>query len=75
MADETNPSKHSGDLHPGEDSDGAAARWGERHPDEDVEHPVPLGVPEAEGIVPNHHSASAEAASLRWHERHEDEDF
>ena len=53
--------------------DGAAARWGDRHPEEDPEHPAPAPIPEDEEIVPNRHSASAEAASLRWHERHEDD--
>ena len=63
--------------HPGRHSreaDASAARWGETHPDEDLEHPPPSGVPEDEDIVPNRHSASAEAASLRWHEQHDDED-
>ena len=54
--------------------DAAAARWGEKHPDEDFDHAPPSSVPEDEDRVPNRHSASAEAASLRWHERHEDED-
>jgi hypothetical protein len=52
--------------------DAAAIRWGERHPDEDVEHEAPPGLPEVGDIVPNRHSASAEAASLRWHETHDD---
>ena len=47
-------------------ADTAAARWGESHPDEDVEHPPP--------VVPNHHSASAEAAALRWEEQHPEPD-
>jgi hypothetical protein len=54
-------------------ADAAAARWGEKHPDEDPEHPAPSQVPEDDEIVPNRHSASAEAALLRWHERHEDD--
>ena len=54
--------------------DAAAIRWGERHPDEDTDHPAPLSPPESEDVVPNRHSASAEAASLRWHERHDEED-
>ena len=63
--------------HPGRHSksaDAAAVKWGERHPEEDVEHPPPPNIPEDEDVVPNHHSASAEAASLRWHEQHEDDD-
>jgi len=55
--------------------DAAAAKWGERHPEEDVDHPAPSPVPEPEHEVPNRHSASAEAASLRWYEQHEEEDF
>ncbi len=55
-------------------SDAAAVRWGEKHPDDDVEHPEPPRVPEDEQAVPNRHSASAEAASLRWRERQADED-
>jgi hypothetical protein len=51
----------------------AAARWGDEHPDEDVEHAPPSAPAESDGIVPNRHSASAEAASLRWHERHDDD--
>jgi hypothetical protein len=53
--------------------DAAAIRWGETHPDEDVEHIAPPNLPDVEGVVPNRHSASAEAASLRWHEALEDE--
>jgi hypothetical protein len=53
--------------------DAAAVRWGEKHPDEDVEHAAP-NVPEDDDVVPNRHSASAEAASLRWHEQHEDDE-
>ena len=52
----------------------AAIRWAEKHPDEDVEHPAPVSVPEDDHVVPNHHSASAEAAALRWRELHDDED-
>ncbi len=56
-------------------AEGAAVRWEDAHPDQDVEHPPPSAVPEDEDVVPNRHSASAEAASLRWHEQHEqDED-
>jgi hypothetical protein len=54
-------------------ADAAAARWGEQHPEEDVEHAAPSAIPEDEQIVPNRHSASAEAASLRWHEQHDEE--
>jgi hypothetical protein len=54
--------------------DAAAARWGEKHPEEDVDHPAPSSAPEDEDVVPNRHSASAEAASLRWQEQHEPDD-
>jgi hypothetical protein len=53
--------------------DAAAARWGEKHPEEDIDHPAPLSPAEDEEVVPNRHSASAEAASLRWREQHEDD--
>jgi hypothetical protein len=59
---------------PSRSAEAAAARWGDAHPEDDVEHPPPSVVPEDENVVPNHHSASAEAASVRWHEQHEDED-
>ena len=65
MTDKTQPS---------DSAEAAATRWGERHPDQDVEHPAPSNVPEADEIVPDHHSASAEAALLRWHEKHPDEE-
>lgn len=52
----------------------SAAHWAEKHPDDDVDHPPPPGVPEDEEVVPNRHSASAEAASLRWHEKHDDDE-
>ena len=68
MPDEQNPGWHS------RSADAAGARWGEKHPEEDPEHPTPPDVPEDEEIVPNRHSASAEAASLRWHEQHPDEE-
>lgn len=55
-------------------ADAAAARYGEKHPEDDPEHPPPARVPEPEDEVPNRHSASAEAASLRWHEQHPDDD-
>jgi hypothetical protein len=55
-------------------AEGAAARWGDTHPDADVPHPPPPDVPEDDGIVPNRHSASAESAALRWSEQHGDED-
>ena len=72
MSDEKKPTDRTG-WH-SRSADAAAARWGDRHPDEDPEHPVPSKVPEEEEeVVPNRHSASAEAASLRWHEGHEDE--
>jgi hypothetical protein len=54
--------------------DAAAARWGEKHPDEDVDHPAPSSAPEDDDVVPNRHSASAEAASLRWREQHEEDE-
>ncbi|MBO0712725.1 MAG: hypothetical protein J2P47_15750 [Acetobacteraceae bacterium] len=69
MADDKQPSE----VHPSRGADAAAVRWGEAHPEEDVEHPAPPGVPEAEDVVPGRHSASAEAAALKWRER-EDED-
>ena len=72
MADEKNPSERSG-WH-SRSVDAAAARYGEKNPDEDPEHPPPPHVPEPEDEVPNRHSASAEAANLRWHEQHPDED-
>jgi hypothetical protein len=59
--------------HESRSAESAAVRWGERHPEEDVEHPVPPDVPEEDDVVPNRHSASAEAASLRWHERNEED--
>ena len=49
-------------------------RWGEKHPEEDIEHEPPATVPEDDDVVPNRHSASAEAASLRWHEQHDEEE-
>jgi hypothetical protein len=55
-------------------AEAAAARWGEQHPEEDVEHPAPYEVPEDEDVVPNRHSASAEAASLRWREQQDEDD-
>jgi hypothetical protein len=54
--------------------DAAAARHGERHPEDDPEHPPPSHVPEPDGEVPGRHSASAEAASLRWREQNLDEE-
>ena len=54
-------------------AEGAAARWGEKHPDAEPPHAPPSDVPEEEGVVPNRHSASAEAAALRWSEQHSDE--
>jgi hypothetical protein len=72
MGDEK-PSGRRHGWHSGS-ADAAAVRWGEAHPDEDVEHPEPPHLPEDERSVPNRHSASAEAASLRWRERHPKED-
>jgi hypothetical protein len=61
-------------LHASRSVEAAALRWGEQHPEEDVEHPAPHHVPEDKRVVPNRHSASAEAASLRWHEKHDEAD-
>jgi hypothetical protein len=72
VADEKSSRKRPG-WHSGS-ANAAAVRWSETHPDEDVEHEAPSGIPEDERSVPNRHSASAEAASLRWRERHPDED-
>jgi len=55
-------------------AEGAAARWGDKHPEADVPHPPPADVPEGDAIVPNRHSASAESAALRWSEQHEDDE-
>ena len=63
-----------GDKHPDADAEGAAARWGDKHPDADPPHAPPSDVPEDAGIVPNRHSASAEAAALRWSEQHGDDE-
>jgi hypothetical protein len=63
------------EKHPGwrsRTADGAGAKWGESHPEDDPDHVPPADVPEDEDVVPNHHSASAEAASLRWQEEHEE---
>lgn len=68
VADENRPSP----VHPSRGAESAAVRWEERHPDEDVEHPPPPGVPEDEDVVPNRHSASAEAAALNWRQRHDE---
>jgi hypothetical protein len=70
MSEEKRPHQQ----HPSRSVDAAAARWGEKHPEEDPEHPEPAHVPEDEQVVPNRHSASAEAASLRWHEQHPDDE-
>jgi hypothetical protein len=72
MADEKRPDERSDRWH-SRSVDAAAARWGEKHPEEDTEHMAPSQVPEDDDVVPNRHSASAEAASLRWHERNDDE--
>ena len=69
MSEEQKPPKH-----PSRSADAAAVRWGEKHPEEDPEHPPPAHVPEDDEVVPNRHSASAEAASLRWHEKHPDDE-
>ena len=68
MADEANrPRRRSSSA------EAAATRWGQKHPDEDVDHDAPSRIPEDAG-VPNRHSASAEAAALRYRERHPDGD-
>ena len=72
MADEKSTGAGSG-RHSGS-ADAAAVRWGESHPEEDVERSGPSEVPEDDHSVPNRHSASAEAASLRWRERHPEEE-
>jgi hypothetical protein len=69
MSEEKRPQQH-----PSRSVDAAAARWGEKHPEEDPEHAEPAHVPEDDQVVPNRHSASAEAASLRWHEQHPDDE-
>ena len=69
MSEEKRPPQH-----PSRSVDAAAARWGEKHPDDDPEHVAPTHVPEDEDVVPNRHSASAEAASLRWREQHPDDE-
>jgi hypothetical protein len=71
MSDDDNLGKRT-DFH-SRSVDAAAARWGDKHPEEDPEHPTPSHVPEDEEVVPNRHSASAEAAALRWQERHEED--
>jgi hypothetical protein len=73
----TKPGEQSPSKGPGRRSttaDTAAARWGLKHPESDLEHPPPSRVPEDEQIVPNRHSASAEAAALRWREEHEQQE-
>jgi hypothetical protein len=54
-------------------ADAAAARYEEKHPEDDQGHLPPSRIPEPDDKVPNRHSASAEAASLRWRERNPDE--
>lgn len=54
-------------------AEAAATRWGQKHPEEDVEHDAPSAPPEDEQVVPNRHSASAEAAAMRWRERHRED--
>jgi hypothetical protein len=70
--DEKNTEQHRG--WPSRTAEGAAARFGETHPEADPPHPEPPHVPEPEDEVPNRHSASAEAANLRWREKHADEE-
>jgi hypothetical protein len=57
---------------PSASAEGAAVRWSETHPDEDISHVPPSALPESEDVVPNRHSASAEAAALRLQEQEED---
>ncbi len=54
--------------------DAAALHWSEKHPEDDIDHPVPVAPREPAGVVPNHHSASAEAAALHWREKHPDDE-
>jgi hypothetical protein len=61
MDDEKQPDERDPGWH-SRSADAAAARYGEKHPDADPEHPAPSHVPEPEDEVPNRHSASAEAA-------------
>ncbi len=56
---------------PSRSAEGAAVRWGEAHPEADLDHEPPSTISEVEDWQPGHHSAAAEAASLRWHEQHE----
>jgi len=68
MSEETNrPQRRSSSA------EAAATRWGQKHPDEDVEHEAPSRIPDDAG-VPNRHSASAEAAALRLRERQPDDE-
>ena len=55
MSDDDNLGKRT-DFH-SRSVDAAAARWGDKHPEEDPEHPTPSHVPEDEEVVPNRHSA------------------
>ena len=54
-------------------AESAAARWAQKHPDEDVDHPPPSNVP-AQEEGPDRHSASADAAALRWRQQHPEEE-
>lgn len=63
---------HNRPPRPSASAEGAAIRWSETHPDEDVPHVPPSTPPESEDVVPNRHSASAEAAALRLREREDD---
>ena len=68
MSEETNrPQRRSSSA------EAAATRWGQKHPDEDVDHEAPSRIPDDPG-VPNRHSASAEAAALRLRERQPDDE-
>lgn len=70
MSDQAPPERHG---RRSSSAEAAATRWGQKHPEEDVEHDAPSAPPEDEHVVPNRHSASAEAAAIRWREQHGDE--
>jgi hypothetical protein len=72
VSDET--TRRDGPRRRSSSAEAAATRWGQTHPEEDVEHDPPSAVPEDDASVPNRHSASAEAAALRWRERQPDDD-
>jgi hypothetical protein len=55
-------------------ADAAAVKWGDAHPEEDVEHPPPRAPTPPDEGVPDRHSASAESAAERLHRAEEEED-